>query len=281
MKHPLLVTATALVHLVLPAVAADPDAWLKNGLLTPEMVAAIKPELGLSEDQETRMNGIAAQAREKAAPLESEVRQQQRQFLQTLRQPNIGPDAAAAALDRLMEAEAQVKHLQLRTLLSLRDVLNAEQQKKAIRLAPERRASLGGVEERMQAKAFRLRSELETMGIPATERMTERGREIENLVRQGMLPEAEKALDRLVAESEVDQEEDLPAPDFSRYEPGEVEVDILKIRYQQVQEAAQNVVSVRLLRQLMDARDALEVAKAAEDARQVGRILSWAESVLD
>ncbi|TDU68151.1 LTXXQ motif family protein [Prosthecobacter fusiformis] len=260
--------------------AAGPESWLQNGLLTPEMIAMIKPELALTLEQENAMNKIAATARDEAAPLEQKVREEQKAFGQILRQPGSTSEVAAAALTRLMEAEAEVKHLQLRTLLNLRDVLSPEQQKKAVALVPARQAKRSDQETRLREKAARLKAAVEALGVPATAGMVQRGLEVESLVREGDLAAAGAALDRLFIDSQVDKPEEAEPLDFSSFAPGDTDIETLRQRYQAVEAAAQSVISIHLLRQLIQARKALEQAKADEDVIAVGRILSWAEKVL-
>lgn len=263
-----------------PGLAAGPEALLQNRLLSADIITVLKPELDLTEAQETRMNAIVTGARAESEPLELRVREQQKAFNQILRQPDSTPEVASAALARLMEAEAAVKQLQLRTLLGLRDVLTPEQQKKAVALAQPRQVKRADLETRVREKAARLRLAVEALGVPATTRMVQRGSEVEALVKEGDLTAADAALDRLVTESQVDTPEGSESLDFSTYDPGPTDVETLRERYQAVETAAQSVISLPLLRQLIQARQSLEEAKANEDAEAVGRILTWAEKVL-
>ncbi len=259
---------------------AGPEVFLQGGLLTPEIIAKIKPELALSSDQETKMTEIVNAAQSEAAPLEQTVRERQKTFHQILRQSDSTVEKSSAALAELMEAEAAVKQLQLRTLLSLRDVLSLEQQKKAIALAPSRQAKRADVESRVREKAMRLKSAVEALGVPPTLQMKERGSKVESLIRAGDWAAADEALDQLVIDSEVEAPESTTALDFSTFDPGDTNLDTLKQRYQDVEVAAQSVISIQRVRQLIQAKQALEEAKATEDAVAVGRILTWAESVL-
>lgn len=262
------------------SLAAGPEALLQNRLLSADIITVIKPELNLTEEQESRMNAIVSEARAESEPLELQVRGQQKAFNQILRQPDSTPEVASAALARLMEAEAAVKQLQLRTLLGLRDVLTPEQQKKAVALAQPRQVKRADLETRVREKAARLRLAVEALGVPATQSMVQRGSEVEAFVKEGDLTAADAALDRLVTESQVDAVETNTPLDFSAYDPGTTDVESLRERYQEVETAAQSVLSLPLLRQLIQARQSLEEAKAAEDAETVGRILTWAEKVL-
>lgn len=259
---------------------AGPEAWLEAGLLTPEMIASVKPELGLTSDQESKMGVLAKEALAAAEPVEKQVRERERELTRLLRQPTSTAAEAEAALKTLLEAEAEVKLMRLRTLLALRDVLTPEQQEKAVKLTPGRRAKNSNAEARMKEKALRLKTAVESLGVPPTQAMQERGEAIVALVRGGDYGAADQALDQLTADSGLDQAAEVTAPDFSQFSPGDIDLTVLKQRYTDVEVAAQTVVSIPLVRQLIEGKKALEAAKLAEDAEQVGRILTWAEELL-
>jgi len=270
-----------LFSLLLTNVAiAGPEVLLQGGLLTPDIIATIKPELELSSDQETRMTEIVTAARSEAGPLDQAVRERQKTFNQILRKSDSPVEEASAALAQLIEAEAVVKQLQLRTLLSLRDVLSLEQQKKALTLAPARQAKRADLETRVREKAVRLKLAVEALGVPPTNGMKERGSEVEALIREGEWSAADEALNKLIIDSEVDEPESTEILDFSTFDPGSTDLETLKERYLAVETAVQSVISIQKVRQLIQAKQAMEEAKAAEDAVAVGRILTWAESVL-
>lgn len=259
---------------------ARPEDWLEGGLITPEMVATVRDHLELTPDQESQMNALVTEVKEKGEPLEKNVREEQKALAKLLREPKSSADEAEVALQRLLDAEAKIKHLRLRTLLNLRDMLTPAQQKKALALSPGRRAKAEGPEVRIREKAAALRAAIDALGVPPTLRMVERGSAVEALVRQGDLIGANKALDQLIQDSEANVPATSERMDFSQFEPGDTDVPALIARYQKVEAAAQSVVSVKVIQQLLQGKEALEAAKKAEDPVTVGRILTWAEGVL-
>lgn len=275
MKSLLLTLATALL------VHAGPDTWLQKGLITPEMITAVKSELGLSTEQETSMQSILNAAMEKAMPLESAVRERQKELNLLLKDGKTTAEQATQALTGLLDAEEPVKHLQLRTLIELRDVLSPEQQKKALTLAPGRLARNDSIQTRVHQKAEKLRAAVEALGIKPTLAMSERGREIEVLIKSGAWSDADAALDKLARESRAEEPEQEGAPDFTQLEPGNTDLEELRQRYTRVEEKAQQLLSLPLIRQFLKAKEAFEEAKAAQDAEKVGRILTWAERQLE
>lgn len=260
---------------------AGPDAWLQSGLVTPEMIASLKSELDLTAEQEEKMQSIVTAARGEGEPLEQAVREQQKALNDLLRTRDTTAEAASAALTKLLEAEAPVKQLQLRALIQLRDVLTPEQQSKAVKLAPGRVAKADGIELRVKQKAEKLRAAVESLGIKPTNAMSERGAEIEAMIRAGDWKSADAAIDKLTKESGADEPENTAELDFAQFEPGNVDLEVLKERYQTVQDKGQSVISIPMMRQFLKAKEAFEAAKEAQDAEKVGRILTWVEQQLD
>ena len=261
--------------------AAQVEDWLKSGLLHPDMIASVREELALTEEQQSKLNSQLSEARSQAGPLEEAVKSEQKALNHLLQDRSTSADVAAAQLSRLLEAEAAVKQLQLRALIGVRDVLTPEQLAKAKKLGPPKLAAGGGVDAQVKEKAGKLRAAVEALGIPPTEAMKYRGGEIEQLIKSGQMAEANAKLDELIKDSHF---KELEAPvekvDFSKFEPGSTELETLRERFERLQVAGQEIVSLPLLREMVQAKTAFEAAKEAQDADKVGRILTYAESKL-
>ena len=278
MKHivTLLLIATASLH------AANVEDWLKNGLLHPDLLASVRDELALTEDQQTKLNAQLTEARQKAEPLEQAVKEQQKALNHLLNDSTTSTEAASTQLTKLLEAEAAVKQLQLRTLIGVRDVLTPEQLGKAKKLGPPKMAAAKGASESaVMAKANQLRAAVEGLGVPPTEAMKARGAEIEALIKSGDLATADKAVDKLMEESHFKElEAEADKVDFAKFEPGNTDIETLKQRFEDVKTAGQEIISLPLLRELLQAKEAFEAAKDAQDADRVGRILTYVEGKL-
>ncbi len=271
----LLLLSAAALH------AVNADDWLKSGLLHPDLIASVRDELALTEDQQTKLNAQLSEARQQAEPLEQAVKEQQKALNHLLQDATTSADTASAQLARLLEAEAAVKQLQLRALIGVRDVLTPEQLQKARKLAPPKMAARGGSESKLMEKAGKLKAALEGLGVPPTEVMKERGGEIEGLIKSGDFTAANAALDKLIEDSGLKElEAEADVIDFTQVEPGSTDVETLRQRYEDVQASAQQLVSLPLVRDLIQAKKAFEEAKEAQDAEKVGRILTYVEGRL-
>lgn len=261
--------------------AAQVEDWLKSGLLHPDLIASVREQLGLTEEQQAKLNSQLGEARAHAEPLEQTVQEQKKALNHLLQDPSTSADVAAAQLTKLLDAEAAVKQLQLRTLIGVRDVLTPEQLGKAKKLGPPKLAASGGLEAKVREKAGKLRAAVEALGVPPTEAMKYRGEEIEKLIKSGQFAEANKELDELMEDSHFkDLEAEVAKVDFSKFEPGSTDVETLRERYESVQAAGQEIISLPLLRELLQAKTAFEAAKEAQDADKVGRILTYVEGKL-
>lgn len=259
---------------------AGPEAWIQHGLIMPETIANLTAELELTSDQETKMLAIVKEAKTAAEPLEAAVKQAQKTFNAVLKNRETTAAAAESALTQLLETEAPVKQLQLRTLIQLRDSMTPEQQKKAMQLSSSKLVKKTDLAPSVRAKAEKLRVAVDSLGIKATQAMTKRGAEIEVLIRQGKWAMANEELDRLTQESGANEPESTEAPDFNREAPGNVDLEVLKERLADVQAKAESIISLPLIRQFIQAKKALEEAKERQDAERVGRILTWGERQL-
>jgi len=270
----LLLAATSL-----PAVQVED--WLKSGLLHPDMIASVRDELALTEEQQSKLNSQLSEARAQAGPLEQAVKAEQKALGHLLEDRSTSADVAAAQLSKLLEAEAAIKQLQLRALIGVRDVLTPEQLAKAKKLGPPKIAASGGLEVQVKEKAGKLRAAVEALGVPPTEAMKYRGGEIEQLIKSGQFADANAKLDELFKDSHFKElDAAVEKVDFAKFEPGSTDLETLRERYERLQVAGQEIISLPLLRELLQAKTAFEAAKEAQDADKVGRILTYVEGKL-
>lgn len=273
-----------LLLLLLSTVAlrsANVEEWLKSGLLHPDLIASIREELALTDDQQAKLSQQFSEARQKAEPLEHEVKEQQKALGHLLNDPTTTAEAAGTQLTKLLDAEAAVKQLQLRTLIGVRDLLTPEQLQKAKKIGPPKMAAVEVSEATLAEKIGKLKAALESLGIPPTEAMKERGGEVEALIKNGEWKAANAALDKLIEDSHFKElEAEADKVDFSKFEPGSTDIESLKERYEAVKVSGQSIISLPLMRELLQAKDAFEAAKEAQDADEVGRILTYVEGKL-
>lgn len=275
-----ILAVAGVVAVAMPSRVQAVDIVTASGLPKMESLDQARELLGLSAEQEDAIMRILASAKEEAGPLEQTVREQEAAFARTMRDVAVSPDDAEKALAKLLDAEAAVKRVQLKAMIDLRKKLTAEQLKKLAALSAQQNP--GTVPPELMAKVERLKKALESLGTTPTPAMKERGEAVSALLKEGKVDEAEKALDKLTADSGVAEFEAGPAAavDYTKYATGDTEIPALQARFEAVSEKAKEVVSLPLLRDLLQTKDAFENAKANQDAVLVGRILTYAEQRL-
>jgi septal ring factor EnvC (AmiA/AmiB activator) len=91
---------------LLPSPAADTDAWLKNGLIHPEVIIKHHAELNLSADQQTKLMAMVEPAKTNVATLETALKKAQQELETILRNPDTTADEATDKLSNALMAEA-------------------------------------------------------------------------------------------------------------------------------------------------------------------------------
>jgi hypothetical protein len=132
----------------------------------------------------------------------------------------------------------------------------------------------------IEEKAGRLKAAFDGLEIKPAPELQAEGERIRSLIQSGDLAAAGSALDALGKKVGIDEPIEEATIDFSQQSPGDTELTVLQGRFRAVESAAQKVTFLPKLRQLLQARDALEAAKAAKNAEEVGRVLTWAENLL-
>ncbi len=275
----ILTTISLLTLTFTTARAADTDAWLKNGLIHPEVIFKHQAELNLTADQQAKLLAMVEPAKTRIATLESALKDSQQALETLLRAPDTTADQACAKLTETLAAEAALKQFQMRTLMDLRVALTPEQRTQAVAFAAKKGPS--DLERKVRDKAEKLKAAYEALGLPMTEGLKQRGHQIEEMIKDGGLERAMQAMEKLAVEAGLDKPLTKEELDFSKQSPGDTDLDKLKQRLESVQERAKEVVSVEIIGKLLQAREALEKAKSNSDADLVGRILTFAEALLD
>jgi len=278
MKHHLCLFLLAVAPI---AGAVEITTMTRTGLVLPETLQKHHGDLDLSSDQTTRLQQLVEEAKTKAQGLETTLKEQQQAFENAVQNLETKADAASDQLKKLLDAEAAVKQLQLSTLLAIRAELTPEQRAQALKFSATDALHQQPLEARLKEKGARLAAAFGATGVQPSDELKARGEAIMALVKDGRLDEAAKSLDKLASETGLDEPATNPeAIDFDKFDPGATDLPTLKDRYDAVEAQAKKVIHLPTLKLLIQGRDELEKAKAAEDATRVARILTWAEGVL-
>lgn len=267
--------------LLLFIVTTQAEAFDQHRLISLATIDEHIEEFSLTLEQIDKLKSIREEAEAGLHPLEEAVRREEQAVDAILQSESIVKDEAQGKFTALLEAEKAAKQQQFATFLALREVLTPDQLARAVILARGDRESRVPLEVlRVQGKAERLKAAFDELGVKPPSSLQARGEAIMELVRMGQLEEAGLALDELAHDAGLDEASDETVIDFSLADPGATDSETLKDRLEAVQYAAEQITSLPLLRRLVQARNALEGAKATEDAELAGRILTWGEQTL-
>lgn len=185
-----------------PASAQKP-AFAQHGVLflPPDFYHDHREELGLNENQLREMQHIAEESFKPAEGLQAEMRKRTEALHESLAQHPANPDEAAQRLRQVLEIENQLKAIQLRAKVAMRNVLSAEQFEKLKQLVAKSQAGRGeGATAGLKEKFEQLKRELQrrTGGGKPPRELVERLEQIERAARDGRVQEAEQQVDALL-----------------------------------------------------------------------------------
>ena len=114
---------------------------LSRELFPPELVMRHQEEIGLSEDQRSKLVHAMQEMQSDLVPLQFEMGQAAAKLRETLAVPRIDEAKAGDLADRLMALETKIKRRHLTTMIQIKNVLTPEQQERLRALREQDRAA--------------------------------------------------------------------------------------------------------------------------------------------
>ncbi len=182
--------------------SADP---LADHLFPPELLQRAREEVALTDEQQQSIQQEAEQAGARFKELQQALQKENDALAALVKSERVDAPAALAQLDKLLDAERELKRTQIGFLLAIKNQLTPEQQTKlaAFRKAHGLdRSPMEELHKRLRAKGERVRLGVEKLvgggGDPAP--IVAIMQEVGPLMEQGKPREAEAALDRALKE---------------------------------------------------------------------------------
>jgi len=190
---------------------ADP---LAENLFPPELVLQHQSDIGLTEEQRNALIAEVQKAQERFSDLQQRLQKEVEALGTLLKREQVEEQAALAQFDKVLSQEREVKRAHLAFVLGIRSKLTREQQAKLreikskiaagqIRSPEEVQRVLQGKMQKVQENVQRWQNDGRDPSAVA-----EIMQELEPLMKQGKLKDAEALLDRalkLLNESEKDK----------------------------------------------------------------------------
>jgi Spy/CpxP family protein refolding chaperone len=111
-------------------VAQDGEDTLHRHLFAPEFIADHQHLIGLTDDQFRQLKDHVAAVTGESLEVKRGMAERMERLEALLSEERVDVDAAVAAAERLLAAEQEMKLLHLRTMISIKNILNGEQQDK-------------------------------------------------------------------------------------------------------------------------------------------------------
>lgn len=241
---------------------------------------ANQSELEISDSQKQQIVSLFDAARREAEPLEAVVRDSEEKLADVIRSHGNSYEASEQ-LKKLLDAESNLKQLQLRTLYQIRDVLTSEQKKMIATLPMQPSNERNQKETQFKEKADKLRAAFTDLKIQIPPSIASKGKEVEQALKNLDMDLANKLVDQLILEVGLNEPVDNSQDDIQSFESGSTDLSELQSRLASVEQKAKEVKWLPTLRKLIQARDHIEKAKANQDAQLAGKALTFAEKALE
>jgi len=191
--------------LVSPAFAGQPpgsDSAAAKLIFVPfDFYPRHRDELGLSDEQTREMQRLSDQMRDSAVALEAERRERTKALQEAMGRDFIDPKMAMELFEAVLKVENELKALQFRNGIAMRNLLTPAQTAKLLPLATKDKASgIAATSGVLDQKLDQLRAEIRkrTNGGEPTREVVARVERIEQLARQGRVAEARTQIDEML-----------------------------------------------------------------------------------
>lgn len=193
------------------AVAGDlPSDGLNGHFFPPEALMQAHERIGLTDEQKETMRATMERTQSRFEELKQRVERETTALAELAKPERVDEKALLAQLNKVLEAEAEVKRLHLTTLAAIKNTLTPEQQNKLRALMKELGAGgpaqAGATKERLQSRIKKVQAGVQKWqeagrDPSAVGRIME---EFKPLIDAGKIAEAEAVLDRALKALEAE-----------------------------------------------------------------------------
>ncbi len=206
-----IVFALLLTTVLHPAVLRSEDARdpLSGAFFPPELIAQAREQIGFTEEQQSALRDQMQKLQARAEELKQKLEQENTALAKVAKQDKVDEAALLAQVDKVLDAERELKRLHISALVGIKNLLTPEQQTKLRAYAKDHGSKVGDeTRARMQQKMQRLQAAMRKWAesqkdpSPLARAVQE---ELKPLLDVGKVQEAEAVLDRLLQQAEGDQ----------------------------------------------------------------------------
>jgi hypothetical protein len=286
---PILVAAILAVAAFPQRTMAEDSAVRAPTFLPFDFYSRHREALELSEDQVREMQRISEGMRESARKLEEDRRERTKALQEAMDRSPVDSDKAMERFRAVLKVEDEMKVLQFRSEIALRNTLSTEQLGKLKSLAAKEGVLRGGAAlAKLEARLQELRAAIRKRagGEPPRE-IVEQLRRIEQAAKDGRLGDAKDQLEQLLRRFSDELQPSSTAA-AGRSDDSQVNADERKHslkeklaqRINEISEAAKHTDNPELREQLQDALRGLRDAAASDNDEATEKIMRSIEPAL-
>ena len=199
MKHIILAT---LLAFVCPLHAADKSDPFAGAFFPPEMVMQARDQIGLTQEQQEAFRTHGEKVQSRSTELRAKLERETDALAALAKQERVEEAAIIAQLDKVLDAERELKHLQIGLMVAIKNLLTPEQQAKLREVAKDGGAQLAeAVRKRLTEKVERVTAGVKkwsASGRDPSEILKAMEEKFKPLLEAGKAVEAEAELDRVI-----------------------------------------------------------------------------------
>ncbi|WP_395747711.1 Spy/CpxP family protein refolding chaperone [Prosthecobacter sp.] len=203
MKRTLL---TSLLLCVCPLLAADSPAPKNDpfagAFVPPEVIMQLQSQIGLTQEQQEAIKARLLKTQSSYGELKKKLETENTALAALVKQERPEESAVLAQLDKVLDAEREVKHLHVGLMVAVKNLLNAEQQTKLREMTKNGGAQIAdATRARLMQKVESVKTGVQTYaasGRDPAEILQAMEQKFRPLIEAGKTAEAEAELDRLL-----------------------------------------------------------------------------------
>lgn len=197
---------TTILALAAQLFAADPHAPQSDpfagAFFPPELILQTREQIGLSQQQLESFQASVTKTQSQSDELRQKLEAETAALATLVKTDRVEPSAVLSQLDKVLDAERELKHLHIGLMVAIKNLLTSEQQAKL------REMIKGGSAQAAEATRARLTEKVERVktgaqawassGRDPSEILKSMEQTFKPLIESGKIKEAEAELDRLI-----------------------------------------------------------------------------------
>jgi Spy/CpxP family protein refolding chaperone len=201
-----LIAFIALLTSLCPLFAADDSKKVADpfsgAFFPPELVLMARDHIALTQEQQEAFRARVEKTQPRSDELRAKLERETAALAALVKQERVDEAALIAQLDKVLDAERELKHLHVGLLVAIKNLLTPEQQAKLREIAKDGGAQLGeDARKRLTEKVERVTAGAQKMadgGRDPSQILKTMEEKFKPLIEAGKVIEAEAALDRVL-----------------------------------------------------------------------------------